>query len=86
MQRHVLEYYRCVLHVLVQGSGQCLPDQAQIASGREEDATVDAVVHQVVVRGLGADVCGAWALVPPLRRGKPLCPPARLHRKDSPIL
>lgn len=43
MQASRLEYYRCVLHVLVQGSGQCLPDQAQIASGREGDATVDAV-------------------------------------------
>lgn len=86
MQRHVLEYYRRVLHVLVQGSGQCLPDQAQVASAREDDATVDAVIHQIVVRGLGVDVCGAWALVPPLRRRKPPRPPARLHCKDSPIL
>lgn len=75
MQRHVLKYYRRVLHVLVQGSGQCLPDQAQVAGGREDDTTVDAVIHQVVVRGLGVDVCGAGALVPLLWRGEATPPP-----------
>ena len=75
VQGHVLKYYRRVLHVLVQGSGQCLPDQAQVAGGREDDATVDAVIHQVAVRGLGVDVCGAGALVPPLRRGEATPPP-----------
>lgn len=75
VQRHVLEHHGHLLHVLVQDTCQGPPDQAQVASGRKQGAATDAVVHQVVVGGLGADVCvgtglsaspggGGWVLSP----------------------
>lgn len=76
MHRHVLKHHGQPLHDLARGTCQSLPDQAQVAGGREEDAAIDAVVHQVVVRGLGAGVCGGWALVPAWGRGCPRPAPA----------
>lgn len=84
MQRHVLEHHGQLLHVLAQGARQRPPDQAQVAGGREEDTAIDAVVHQVVVGGLGAGVCATQASVPmPGGRGAPRPP---THAPGSPML
>lgn len=86
MQCHVLKHHGYLFHVLTQGLCQSLPDQAQVAGGGEEDAAVDAVVHQVVVRGFRADACTGRALVPVPRREHPRHPPPPPLSPDSLML